>query len=249
MNPNMTLLLDESSQLSHQVVVVATTQAEQWHRHGCLQFFWTEQREKRGNCEKLNPRKVNGPSGGWVTGCGPASHKLTGAELDCLLKGLTESHHHIKLIPSKVVTITEFLTSTQYQHRKTKHKDEKVESTQNIIFFYFCLWYSWKGCPGECPVQEPQSCVSAFCRWHVSAGFFGLCPPPGIQEVCSQVVGQYLQVWVHGSRPEKHRLSPLGWAMNPRPKQRSFKFKVLCTSDGNEFPPKDSLTQLCGSSE
>ncbi len=38
MNPNMTLLLDESSQLSHHVVVLETSQVLQWHRHECLQL-------------------------------------------------------------------------------------------------------------------------------------------------------------------------------------------------------------------
>ncbi len=32
--------------------------------------LWTEQREKRGNYEYHNPRKVGGLCGGWLTGCG-----------------------------------------------------------------------------------------------------------------------------------------------------------------------------------
>ncbi len=52
---------------------------------------------------------------------------------------------------------------------------------------------------GVCPVQEPQNCVAALCRWCCFVGFFCPWPPADTVVFCSWVwssrdEGQYLQV-------------------------------------------------------
>lgn len=88
MNPNMTLLFDESSQLSHKVV--ATSQAQQWHHHGCLQV---SELSSMGNVETMNSfirgKSVDWVEAGWWWQSGPASHMVTKLKLDSRLKGLT----------------------------------------------------------------------------------------------------------------------------------------------------------------